>query len=203
MKYLYLIGSLLVLGIKIQLYFLLRTFKGGIIFGIFPAVFGCFRIATKCINDKDISHVYLKAELEKENKEENVKINILGYIFAFAFAVVAVNMQISRELIQINVLHWFLLAIALIIISMWIYVIALFTKYELPIKQYILQSFLCSITGIVETIAIFLAIGIATALGLTVPPLSFFLGAGMVVLPHAWFARNAIARFERVFYKKA
>lgn len=202
MKTIYTIGSLLLLGLKLQVYFLIKTLMGGIVLGIFPAFFGTFRILWECMSEQDIHHVYLKKELKKFDKKEFIKVNIIGYIFAVIIYILVLNMQISRYFIQINILHWFILFVLILIISIAIYVIALFTKYDLPIRQYIFQGFLCSIVGIFETIAIFLGFGLAIGIGFVIPPISFFIGIPLVILPHAWFSRAAVARFERVFYKK-
>jgi len=201
MKIMYTIGSLLLLGLKLQVYFLLKTLMGGIVLGIFPAFFGMFRILWRCIDEKDVHHVYLKKELKKFDKKEFIKMNIIGYIFAVFIYILVLNMYISRYFIQVNILHWFILLILILIISMGLYAVALFTKYDLPISQYIFQGFLCSIVGIFETIAIFLGFGIAIGISLAVPPIGFFLGIPLIILPHAWFSQATVARFERVFYK--
>jgi len=84
-KLIYQVGSLLLLGLKLQIYFLLKTLMGGIVLGVFPALFGVFRIITTCINERDIHHAYLGKELKKFDKKEFIKMNLLGYLFTFAF----------------------------------------------------------------------------------------------------------------------
>jgi len=153
------------------------------------------------MNEKDIHHVYLGRELKKFDKSEFIKMNLLGYLFALVIYILTLNLQISRHYIQVRVLHWFILFILILIISMALYATALFTKYELPIQQYIIQGFLCSILGIFETIAIALGVGIAIGIGSMIPPISFFVGIPLVIFPHAWFSRATVARLERVFYK--
>lgn len=201
MKAIYQVGSLLLLGLKLQIYFLLKTCMGGIVLGIFPAFFETFRILRQCMNERDIHHVYLIKELKKFDKKEFVKMNILGYLFTFFIYLQVLNLQISRYIIQIRLLHWFILFVLILTTSMWLYVVALFTKYDLPIRQYVLQGFLCSIVGILETIAIILGIGIVMGLGLMVPSVGFFLGIPLLMVPHAWFSQAVIVRLERVFYK--
>ena len=201
MKVIYQLGSLLLLGLKLQLYFLLKSLMGGIVLGIFPAFFGTFRIIWECIRERDIHHVYLVKELKKFSKQEFIKMNLLGYLLAFFIYILVLNMQISRHFLQVRILHWFILFVLILTVSVALYVVALFTKYDLPIGQYILQGFLCSIVGIFETIAIILGIGIAIGLGFVIPPISFFLWIPLLILPHAWFSQAAVARFERVFYK--
>lgn len=201
MKYLQIFGNLLIFGLKFQAYFFLRVLKGGIIFGIFPAMFGSYKLLTKCLNDKDMSHVSIKQALSDETKSELIKMNILGYGFAFVFYLLGVNLLISRTFIGIDALHWFLIAVIVLMVSLWIYVVVLFTKYELPLRQYILQSFLCSVLGIIETIGIVVTFGFATALVVTIPPLGVFFGVVLITLPHAWFGRTALRRFERVVYQ--
>jgi len=202
MKLLYQVGSLLMLGLKLQVYFIIKMLMGGIVLGVFPAFFGTFRIINECMNEKDIHHVYLKKELKKFDKQEFIKINKLGYLLVFLIYIVVLNLLISRQHLQIGVLHWFIMFILALVLSISLHAVAIFTKYDLPIRQYLIQGLLCSIIGIFETIAIAIGIGLAIGLGLVIPPISFFLGIPLIIFPHAWFTRASIARLERVFYEK-
>jgi len=201
MKLVYQLGSMLLLGLKLQIYFLLKTLMGGIVFGIFPAFFGVFRIITECINERDIHHVYLGKELKKFDKKEFVKMNILGYLLLACMYILTLNLWVVQNYLQVGIFRWFTVFLLIVVASVTIYVIALFTKYDLPIRQYILQGFLCSIVGILETIAIALGIGLSIGIALVVPSISSFLGIPLLILPHAFFSQAAVARFERVFYK--
>ena len=201
MKWIYRIGSIMLLGIKLQFYFMIKTLMGGIIFGIFPAYFGVFKIINTCINERDYDHVYIFNELKKFDKQEFIKMNKIGYLFAIAIYLLVLNIDISRNFVHIRVLHWFILFILLLVISIFLYVTALFTKYDLPIKQYLIQGFLCSIIGILETIAIALGFSIAFGIAYVVPFLAVFLGIPMFMFAHAWFSRHTIARLENRFYK--
>jgi len=201
MKLVHQLGSLILLGLKLQIYFLLKTLMGGIVLGIFPAFFGVFRIITECINERDVHHVYLGKELKKFDKKEFIKMNILGYLLLVCMYILTLNLWIVQNYLQVEVFRWFTVFLLIVVSSVTIYVAALFTKYDLPIRQYILQGFLCSIVGILETIAIALGIGLSIGIALVAPSISFFLGIPLLILPHAFFSRAAVARFERVFYK--
>ena len=83
---------------------------------------------------------------------------------------------------------------------MWLFVVALYNKYELPVSQYLFQAFLGSIVNILESIAIIIGLGVATGLAMLIPPLGFFAGVSLFMFPHVWFARRGIERFERLFY---
>lgn len=201
MRIMYQVGSLLLLGLKLQVYFLLKTLMGGVVFGVFPAFFGVFRIITICIAERDIYHVYLGKELKKFDKKEFIKTNCLGYIFAFCMYLLLLNLWVVQNYLQVRIFHFFTLFLIALSVSVFLYVVALFTKYELPIRQYFFQGFLCSIIGILETIAIALGFSIAIGLAYVLPVVGFFLGIPFLMFPHAWFSRSAVARFERVFYK--
>ena len=201
MKLLHQIGTIMLLGMKLQVYFLLKTLMGGIVLGIFPAFFGSFRIITKCITERDVEHMYLLKELKQFNKKEFIKTNLLGYIFLIWTYILMVNIWVSQYFFEVRIFNWFTIGFLILTASIALYVVALFTKYELPIKQYILQGFLCSIIGILETVAIVLGIGIATGLAIAVPLIGFSMGIPLLILPHALFSRVVITRLERVFYK--
>ena len=175
---------------------------GGVVFGVFPALFGVFKIITTCMNEKDIHHVYLQKELKTFDKQEFMKMNLIGYLLACLIYILVVNLQISRYYVQIRALHWFILFVLMLTISIALYIVALFTKYDLPLRQYFIQSFLCSIIGIFETIAIAIGVSLAIGVGLVIPPVSFFLGIPLIIFPHAWFSRATIARLEKIFYKR-
>ena len=174
---------------------------GGIVLGVFPALFGVFRIITTCINERDIHHAYLGKELKKFDKKEFIKMNLLGYLFTFCIYILSLNLWVAQNFLQVRIFYFFTLFLIILVISIFLYVIALFIKYELPIRQYIIQGFLCSIVGFLETIAIALGIGLSIGIALVIPSISFFVGIPLMVLPHAFFSQAAIARFEKIFYK--
>lgn len=201
MKILQQIGTLLLLGLNLQSYFVLKTLMGGVILGVFPAIFGMFRVITMCLNERDIHHFYLFKELKKFDKKEFIKMNIIGYLFLIVIYILLLNLWVARYFLGLpifQILTWFLIGLTT---SIFLYTIALFNKYELPIRQYIFQGFLSSIVGILETVAIALGMGIVIGIALVIPSISFFLGLPLLMLPHAWFSQAVVARLERVFYK--
>lgn len=201
MKTLLNLGHLILHGIKIQAYFIARLVTGGILFGFFPALFGSYRILTKSIEDKVIYDFNFKNELKYFDKKEVVEINKIGYLYGVYLYVVVTSLNFSRGHIGIRPIHWLLVTILLVAIASFIYTISIYTKYNLTIKQYVYQGFLCSITGIFETIAIFLGMSIMLGLSLTLPVVGVFVSVPLMILPHAWFGRTAVLRFVSVFYK--
>lgn len=198
---LYHVGDWLMLGLKIQAYVVLRILRGGVVGGIFPAMLGTFRGLQQVMTAGETNNLSIRALLAKETPREAKLMNQLGYLFWSVLALLWVNHEIASVLPDMGWLSLFLLIALGFVASMWLSVIMLVAKYELPFGQYVYQSFLASVLGVVEHVATGLAMFLILVTGLAVPPVSFFIGAAALSLPHVWFSRSALARFERVVYQ--
>jgi len=201
-KFIQKVGSFLLAGIKLQIYFFLTSLKGGIVLGVFPALLGVFKILQRCLVERDFDHIFLGVELKKWDKSEFWHINALGWLFLALLFVLSFNLRFAEEIIHNGLFHVFTLVVLIIHLIISFNVFALFAKYRLPFKQYLLQGFLCALFGLPETIAFVFGMSLAFGLSLTIPPLGFFLGIPFMMLPYAWFTLTSVKRFELKFYQK-
>lgn len=199
---LYDVGNLIVFGIKIQLYFLLRILLGGIIFGIFPAFLFLYRVIHSCFDERSISHIDLSKEIKRVEKKEMVKINIIGYVCSLLLYILTLNIQISRLFIGSRQLNIVTLVLIVSVIATSLHALPILSKYELPVRQYFLQAFLLSVISIFDTLAMVIGMFLAFALGLIIPPLGLFAGFPLLFIPYVWFSRSSIVRLEAVLYKE-
>lgn len=198
---LYDVGNFIIFGIKVQLYFLFAVIKGGIIFGIFPGFLLVYRIVLNCIDERSITHVGLLDQMEKIQKNEKMKSNVIGYISAILLVILTFNLQISNvffQSVQFNILT---LVLMVAIVATTLHTLPILSKYELPIKQYFLQAFLLSIISIFDTLAMIIGMILAAIFGFIIPPLGLFAGIPLIFIPYVWFSKSAIKRLETVLYK--
>jgi len=202
MRKIQLIGDLMLLAIKLQIFFFYRVLKGAIIFGIFPGFLFVYRVLNDCIEQKSISHISLRNEVSRLSKDEIVKINILGFGFSIFLWIIGLNRQVIRLYMAAPVLNFLTLLMLIITICTLIYILPILSKYELPITQYLYQAFLLSFISIIDTVAIIFGVAIVAIIAFVFPPFALFMSIPLVFTPYVWFSRNAVKRLENVLYKK-
>jgi len=198
----YTIGAIVIFGMKLQLYFLQRVLKGGIIFGIFPGILVLYRVISLCLEAQTIDDITPSIEMKKLTKKEMIQVNMLGYMILGLSFILLLNRQFSIHFIRSPLLHYFILFVLLLTLATGLYMIPLLAKYELPMKQYILQSFLLCCISIFDIVAILLGTIFALIVAVIFPPIAFFTGIPLVMLPYVWFSRMSIRRLEVVIYKQ-
>jgi len=196
----YKIGNLFILGMKLQGYFLWKLISGGIILGIFPALLGLYRLIYQYINDKNNRDIKILTEMRKSNKKEFWQINGLGFLFLIGSGILFINLNISRQYFQNGLYHLFLLMFLGLYLGASHFVIPIFAKYELPLKQYIYQAFLFFLINILETIAIILGVTLSLMICFLVPIVGFLTGIPLILTPYVWFSKAAVEKAEIVFY---
>jgi len=199
MKWVYAIGTFMVFGLKLQGYFLIKTLMGGIVFGFFPSLLELYRLMQAVLEKRDLDAAPLT--LKRGNKREFWLANGFGYLFLVVFTLLLWNHQVARNYLFSPAFYFFNLAVMALALGTGLYLIPLIAKYELPARQYLFQAFLCGALGIFESVAIVLGVALLGAVGFIVPPIGFFLGIPLLMLPYVWFSLPALARFERVIYK--
>ena len=195
------IGSLLLFGLELQIYFIAKLLKGAVVLGFFPALVGSLRILRKVMEEKDVSDFSLLKELKKSDKKEFLISNQLGWAFAVLLGIQAFNLQFSQHYFNIRAFQVFTVVLLALAAMVALYIFPLVSKYDLTFKQYVLQAFLCSVVGILETLAIFIGMSLAMGLGIIFPPIGFFTGISLMLAPYAWFSIAVMRRFENLFYK--
>ncbi|MCL1950572.1 MAG: DUF624 domain-containing protein [Turicibacter sp.] len=201
MKAIYKLGTLMMHGLNLQFYFLVKLLQGGIVLGFFPAILSVYRLIQRALVEDAPPAFKFREAANKFDKREFLVMNVLGFGFTVVFLLLWLNLRISAEVIRNWFFHGLTLLIMAILISTFLHMIPVIGKYELPIRQYILQGFLCSIVGFFETLAIIVGMAFAAGIGLLVPPVGFFMGVPLIIFPHVWFSRHSIRRLESIFYK--
>ncbi|MCL1990733.1 MAG: hypothetical protein FWG67_07585 [Defluviitaleaceae bacterium] len=194
------LGDLMVFGVKLQFYFLYRVLLGGIIFGLFPGFLFVYRVVNSCFEEKMITHLDLKSELNRLTKTEVMKVNLCGYLLLFFLWILGINLQVISIFIGSPALRFLTFGLLILTLNTGLYLLPILAKYELPIKQYFLQSFLLGVISIIDTIAILLGASLAFAISL-IPPIGFFVGIPFIFIPYVWFSRASIRRLEAVLYQ--
>jgi len=200
MKSIYKFGSLFVFGMKLQLIFFLKMLKGGVIFGIFPAILTLYRILSFSVEEKTLQIIHIKEELDNVSKKEFMQVNIFGWLSMLMIFLLGMNFYISENFIKIPAFHFLTILMLVLVIGTSLYLLPILAKYELPMKQYILQAFILNIISIFDSIAIFIGIFIALVFCL-LPPIGFFAGIPLILLPYVWFTKSSMKRLETVIYK--
>lgn len=198
----FIIGSLIVYGGKLQVYFLWKVISGGIILGIFPGLLGVYRFLCESITKRSIPDMHLLDEMKKFNKNEFLKINLLGYLSLLGSLILALNLNISKYYIQSWPLHIMLILLAILFFGTSLYIIPIFARYELSFQHYITQSFLFFLLNILEGIAGLMGVFVIAIVCLFVPALAVFAGIPFLLLPYAWFSMVAVKKVEARFYNE-
>lgn len=202
MRKIYGLGSLLLFGVQVQAYFLVTLLKGAVVFGFFPAMVGTLRILRKAMEQKDLGGLSLSEAIREFDKKEWVSSNLIGWPALLLCYLFSVNLWISQQYLQVGVFHIFNIVLLAVVGSVLLHALSLMAKYDLPVKQYVIQGFLCGIIGFFDTLAALIGMALAFAVGIVIPPIGFFMGTALILAPYAWFGNSTLARLERVFYSK-
>ncbi|HEY4538299.1 MAG TPA: DUF624 domain-containing protein [Erysipelothrix sp.] len=194
MKVTYKIGQVLLDLIKLQLYWLLFTLKGGVILGLFPATTVVLDYSLQYFDKKPFA---LKYDVLNEKWKAYFKdTNILGYVMLVIVGILYVDLRISQHFIQSVVIHYFLIFILIIAFGTFIYVFPSYIRYEMPTLKHIKQAFLLLITNIFDVIAIALGLWLVTWLIVFIPALSLIAFIPLLSIPIAWFSLISMKKIE-------
>ena len=194
MKISYKVGQTLLTLIKLQLYWLLFTLKGGIILGLFPATTVVLDYSLQVFNKKPFA---LKYDVLNEKWKQYFKdTNILGFVMLLIVAVLYVDLRISQHFIKSVIIHYFLIFLLIIAFGTFIYVFPSYIRYDMPTLKHIKQAFLLLITNIFDVIAIALGLWLVTALIVFIPVLSLVAFIPLLTIPIAWFSLISMKKIE-------
>lgn len=189
------IGEWLLRLVQLQCYWVFYTLKGGVIFGIFPATGTVFEIVYRWLNEPR-EEVDIKEVFTGFYGKNSKTLNQLGYILTGALGIIILDLQISKQFIHLYLLHYFLVALFILILGTSLYVFPIFSRYELSTINYLKQAFFFFFTNIPETIAMLLGFFLVIIIVTFLPILAVFGGVPLFSLPISWFAYQAMKKVE-------
>lgn len=187
------IGDMLVLQVLAILY----TFRGAILFGIFPS----FVSSVQCM----ISKIYNKEpdDMRYEFKltyKENFKIaNLVCWPLFLFLCLVIWEYRLNREAIANKTLAILLGIIILLVLIILSHTPITILRFDLAFKGYFKQAFLIALASPIETISIILSLVLIELIfskWLFIPMLFF---APIISLPFAWFSHHSL---EKIIKKR-
>ena len=166
------------------------------IFGFFPSSIALFTIVRKWLRKetdvsvwKTFSQVYFK-----EWKRTNGIALVYYAIGIFLFTDIRIVMELMTGTFSTFLLVFFCALFILLFLSMG-YFFALYTHFELTIKDYIKQSFIFSVTSIKSTLWIGAGLSVVGFLMFKVPGLLLFISG---VAPAYWIMTVCMSRFHQL-----
>lgn len=177
-----------------NLYWVVFTILGLGIFGFFPASIALFTIVRKWLRKESDLPVWntFKQVYFKEWKRSNG----IGLVFYSIGLFLFVDIRIVEQ-VMTGVFASFLLIILYIMVFVLLLAVgnffSLYVHYELPTKEYIKQSFLFTITGLLSTIWIGAGLLVIGMLLIRMPGLIPFISG---VAPAYWMMRVNLLRFN-------
>lgn len=190
----YSLGSKIIQGILLQVYFLLYSLRGGVVLGVFPALSAISAILYHTILDKEwkkISIVY------KKYYQENFKLsNQLGYTFLLIGLILTLDLKVSTTYLKQPVIHFVLIFMMILILGTALFIFPSLSRYQLGYKNHIRQAFILFFSNLVESIAILLSFFIVIFLCVTFPILLIVAGIPLFMFPIVWFSIQAMKKSE-------
>lgn len=194
-KLYYKTGQFLLTSIKLQVLFLLYTLRGGIIFGLFPALTTVMNYYLRHFSKKE--EILKIAPWFKETYQQNFKqANQLGFIQLAVLGILWLDLRVAGQLLQNRILHFFLLFFFIVSLLIALYLFPAFLRYDLKLLQYFKQAFFLVISNLVESLAAILGMFVAIALAAFFPILIFVAFVPLMVLPVTWFALQGMQKIE-------
>lgn len=189
------IGEWLLKLLQLQVFWVLYTLKGGVVLGVFPATGTVFKIVYQWLSEPQkevvISHFF------SGFYRQNVKVlNQLGYSLAAVLGIIILDLKISQQFIHFYVLHYFLVALLILVLGTALYIFPVYSRYELSMINYLKQAFLLFFTNILETIAMLLGFLLVIIIVTFLPVLAVFAGVPLFCLPISWFAYQGMKKVE-------
>lgn len=175
----------------LQMLFLIYTFKGAILMGVFPSITAVFSVYFKLFMDQEkVDKIH---PIFKEVWKSNMKLsNQIGYSLLALFGFLFIDLRINEELIQSSVLHSVLLVIILVSAFVTIFSFTIVAGFSLSFKNSIKQSFFVSVSVPKHTLASMLGLMISFELLKQFTFLTVFFGIPVLVLPVAWFTYSGL-----------
>lgn len=181
----------------LQLYFILYSLRGGVLLGIFPALLAC----VKCLISKfyDDNPDEMRYEFRK-TYTENFKItNLIGWPLAILLGLMLWEMEINRELIQNNLLGFFLGLFVILELIMISHMPITILRFDLSFWDYFSQAMLIALSSPFELVSIILSFVLMEIVFSRVAIIPLLFMAPIVAMPFSWFSYNSV---EKIIKKR-
>ncbi|WP_275472103.1 YesL family protein [Vagococcus proximus] len=195
-KHSYTVGEWILRFLEIQILWIVYVLKGVIAFGVFPATGTVFRIIYLFISEPE-EEIDTRSVFKDYYKTNFWELNKLGYIMTALLLVLAIDLRISQAYIGSYFVHYFLLALLILVLGTFLYLFPIYSRYDLSTFSYIKQAFIYFFSNIFETIAILLGFGLLLIITTALPILMIFAGVPLFIIPTSWFVYQAMKKMER------
>ena len=191
----YVLGQTIIDGLHLQLLFLLYTLRGGIIFGLFPALASVFQVIYLfLIRGKD--SVKIKESFQQFYKQYFKMSNYLGYTLAGMGLFLGFDLRVSKTFIHSALIHYGLILLLVLFLGACLFVFPVLCRYELTYRQYLRQSVGLFFTNIIESIAMLFGTFLVLSIYVAFPILLVIAGVPLFVFPSIWFGLQAMKKME-------
>ncbi|MCA1011437.1 YesL family protein [Halobacillus halophilus] len=175
---------------------LLYTFAGLVVAGIFPATIASLDVTRKWIRgqrDIKLHHVF-----KEKYKKSFVSANLLGWILSLAGVVMLINYHLLKEgggeVFFLAPFFFYLLVILYVVIVIWSF--PLLTHYESNLKNYLKNSLILGMTKWPATLSIFVYLFAVTYHFMGVPVLLVFFYISVSSLGWMWLSLRTFDNLE-------
>ncbi|MGX7031062.1 YesL family protein [Vagococcus zengguangii] len=195
----YNLGLLLCRAVYLQVLFVIYCLRGGVVLGLFPSLYGMFKVINQLINGDISTYQDMKVAYKEAYREEFKASNSVGYILLGLVAFLSFDLAISKRFIQQPIIHGALLLLMIMTIGTILYSFPVLIRYNLTIKQVITQSFLMFISNIVEAVAIVISFLLMPIIFAFSPILIILVGLPALVFIVLFFSKQGIIKTEARF----
>ncbi|ERL65725.1 DUF624 domain-containing protein [Schleiferilactobacillus shenzhenensis] len=208
------VGQILLLGVKLQLLFLLFALRGAVVLGVFPALAACAKLILRRMEKRpdEVGALFgtardtwpaLYAEFRTFYQQAFWEMNGIGYLGLLAVAALVVDLAVNQAFLHSAVLQWGLIVLLVGVLSYWLYVLTIYARYQLHFWQYFRQALIISVAHFTNTLAIVIGSVAATALLVLFPALSLVALVPLYLTPTVWFSYQSCQRVEAVMHYAA
>lgn len=198
----YWLGEQILLGIKLQLLFLIGFLAGGIILGFFPALTATMKILLRRFS-----------EPARDNPRQNQlnplwheywtyyrhvfwQVNGISAMTVAVTAIVVLDFAVNRLYLKSAVIQFVLVVLSVLGLLFWIYLYPVYNRYQLTFWQYFRQTAIIALSNIRYSLATFAALSGATAIFTLFPALLTLAIVPLYLTPIVWFIYQACAHVE-------
>lgn len=179
----------------LQLFWVLHSLKGFIVFGVFPANASVTRVMYRWFDEKGESFS-IKEEFSQAYKAYFKRSNQIGYMMLLAFAIVYIDLRVSNVFIQSIILHTLILFLGFLVLCVGLYTYTIMIRYNFSLKNTLKQSFFIALSVPLFTLSAVVGLIIVITLMRNYLFLLFFFGIPLFFLPIVWFTYTGAIKAE-------
>ncbi len=190
------LGNLLIYLLKLQAFFLVFTFLGGVVLGIFPSLATVLDYLVHSLDKKQDDLNLTFSTYKKRWSSYFKSANLLGFSLSALFLFLVVDLQISKIFLHSLPLHLALFTLLVLLLGIACYLFPSLTRYNLTVLQHFKQAAYLFLANLIPTVAMLAGLLLASAL-MTLFPILVLIGlVPLLLLPIAHFALQAMLKVE-------